>query len=457
MKQPVRKNDDIELTMDAYTSEGAGIGRINGFAVFCPGALVGEKVACHIIKVTSSYAVGKLISVIEKNEKVRQAPICPVYEKCGGCSLQHMNYESQLEFKRGRVEQALRKIGGVEFDVPPVLPSDKTDRYRNKASFPFAEVDGKVRLGFFAQRSHRLIPLFDCPIQSRDTVIAMQTAEKWANEHKISAYDEQKGDGILRHLVVRSTTEGVLCCIVTSGNALPYGDRLADELSAKYSEAGINFIGLIHNVNPKATNVILGNRFKTVSGSDEQTESLCGLDFSVRTPSFLQVNHAQTEVLYKTALDFLSATQNETVFDVYCGVGTMTLLAAKTAGKAIGIEYVPEAVGDAKKNAERNGIENAEFIAGAAERILPELVEKGQTADAVLLDPPRSGADKDVLTAIAKSGAKRIVYVSCNPETLARDVKILAEQGYMLQKVQSVDMFPQTGHVETIALITRAE
>ena len=455
MKQPVRKNDDIELTIDAYTSEGAGIGRYKGFAVFCEGALRGETVMCHIIKVTSSYAVGKLLSVTAQNDKVRQKPMCDVFEKCGGCTLQHMKYACQLEFKRERVEQALRKIGGVSIDVPPVLPSEKTERYRNKASFPFATIDGRVRLGFFAQRSHRLIPLHDCPIQSNDTIIAMQAAEEWANRHKISAYDEQEGDGILRHLVVRSTTEGVLCCIVTSGNALPYGDELAELLNTKYKEAGIPFIGLVQNVNPKATNVILGSRYKTVYGRDEQTETLCGLDFSVRTPSFLQVNHAQTEVLYKTALDFLDAKPDDTVFDIYCGVGTITMAAAKRAGQVTGIEYVAEAVEDAQKNAVRNAVTNVSFLAGAAERILPELVEKGQRADAVILDPPRSGADKDVLSAIAESGAERIVYVSCNPETLARDVKILTEYGYTLQKVQPVDMFPQTGHVETVVLMRK--
>ena len=453
--QPVKKNDDITLTIDAYTSEGAGIGRIDGFAVFVPGALIGETVDAHIIKVTSSYAVGKLISIFNINKKIRATPVCSVCDKCGGCDLQHMTYAAQLSFKRDRVQNALTRIGGADIEVPSVLPSKNEIRYRNKASFPFAEIDGKVKLGFYAHRSHRLIPTDDCAVQKDETVAVLRLTEKWANAHKISAYDEEKGDGILRHLVVRATHEGVLVCIVTSGNTLPYADQLAEMLSEGLHEANSNLVGLIHNINPKATNVILGTKYKLVCGRDSIDEEICGMKFRVRTPSFLQVNHEQTEKLYNTALDFLNAQKHESVFDIYCGIGTITLMAAKSAGHVTGIEYVQESVDDAKENAQRNGIENASFFAGAAERILPELVEKGQKADAVILDPPRAGCDADVLHAIAKSGAVRVVYVSCNPETLARDIKILASHGYTCTKVQPVDMFPQTGHVETVVLMSR--
>jgi len=453
--QPVKKNDDITLTIDAYTSDGAGIGRIENFAVFVPGALIGETVDAHIIKVTSSYAVGKLITVISPNKVLRSAPVCPVCDKCGGCDMQHMTYEAQLDFKRDRVKNALSRIGGADVEIPAVIPSVNTVRYRNKASFPFGNVDGRVRLGFYAHRSHRLIPTDDCAVQKEETVTVLRTAESWANTHGISAYDEEKGDGILRHLVVRATSEGVLVCVVTSGNALPYADELAAMLKTELEKSGTALVGLVHNINPKATNVILGTKYRPIAGRDDIDEEISGMSFRVRTPSFLQVNHEQTEKLYATALDMLRPEGSENIFDIYCGIGTITLMAAKSAGHVTGIEYVQESVDDAKYNAVKNGIQNVSFYAGAAERILPELVEHGRKADAVILDPPRAGADKDVLTAIAQSGAKRVVYVSCNPETLARDIKLLAEHGYRVEKVQPVDMFPQTAHVETVVLMSK--
>ena len=453
---PVKKNDDISVTISGYTSDGAGIGRIEDFAVFVPGALIGETVNAHIIKVTASYAVGKFIALTSPYSSKRCEPICAYYDKCGGCNLQHMIYDEQLEFKRRRVEDALRKIGGVDFIVSPTLSSPDVLHFRNKASFPFGTVDGKVRLGFYAPRSHRLIPINDCVVQKKDTVVCMQTVEAWANKFRISAYDEEKRDGILRHLVVRSTDAGLLVCVVTSGNALPYADELIKALDDRLFECGSSLVGLVQNVNAKPTNVILGTKYKLVHGADSIDERLCGLNFRVRVPSFLQINHVQTENLYNIAIELLNLTRDDNVFDIYCGVGTITLLAARYAKHVTGIEYVREAVEDAEHNAKHNGITNVEFHAGAAERILPELVALGQSADAVILDPPRSGCDEDVLKAIAKSGAKRVVYVSCNPETLARDVKILSGSGYELRDVQPVDMFPQTEHVESVVLITRA-
>ena len=451
---PVNKNDNITLKIEAYTSEGYGIGRYEGFAVFVPFALVGETVNVHIIKVSKGFAVGKLTELIEKNDDIRETPCCFEFLSCGGCDIQHMKYEKQLEFKRDRVYNALKRIGGIDIAPEAVLPTvgmNNPVHYRNKASFPFGNVDGRTRLGFYAPRSHRLIPIEDCPIQEENTVIAMRVVEEWANKYDIPAYDEESGSGILRHLVVRSSKSGISVCVVTCGNALPY----KAELTSMLKEELPGLSGVIHNINDRVTNVILGEKYKTVYGTDTLTEELCGLEFNVRTPSFLQVNREQTVKLYEAATEYLAPKKSETIFDIYCGIGTISLLVAKSARKVYGIESVKEAVEDAKSNAVLNNLDNTEFIAGEAEKVLPQLVKAGTKADAVIIDPPRKGCEEVVLRAIIESGVERLVYVSCNPETLARDVKILSEGGFALSKAQPVDMFPQCAHVETVCLLSR--
>ena len=451
---PVKRNDDVIITIDSYTSEGFGIGRYDGFAIFVQYALIGETVNVHIIKVDKNYAIGKIIEHISINNDIRQKPTCDVYYLCGGCDMQHMNYNCQLEFKRNRVVNAVKRISGcgtADDMIEKTIGMDIPLQYRNKASFPFSEIEGKIRLGFFAPRSHKLIPITDCPIQKKDIVITMRLVEKWANENKISAYNEETNQGILRHLVIRSTYSGILVTIVTSGNTLPYQKELINILT----EGIADLSGIVHNVNNKKTNVILGANNKTVYGKDALIEKIKDLNFIVRTPSFLQVNHEQTEKLYETVLRYLQPKMNENIFDIYCGIGTISLFIAKNAGKVTGIESVSEAIEDARNNAKINNVTNVEFINGEAEKIMPQLINEKGIIDSVVIDPPRKGCDEAVLNSIINCGTKKVVYVSCNPETLARDMKILLNGGFEIDKIQPVDMFPQTSHVETVVLMSR--
>lgn len=446
------KNDDITLEITGMTAEGAGVGRYEGFAVFVPNALPGETVAAHIIKVTKGYAVGKLTEVLKESPE-RAVPPCPLYFRCGGCSLQHMSYEAQLEFKRVQVRDALTRIGGFNgVFVRHTIGMRDPLKYRNKGSFPFGEADGRPCWGLYAARSHRLIPADDCVIERPEAVLAANAVRDWAEANRVSIYNEESCSGVLRHVVTRALTGGTAVCVVTTGE-LPHEEDLVERLKKALPELR----SIVHNINRRDTNVICGDEYRTVWGEDTVTQSICGMEFEVSAESFLQVNPEQTEKLYKLAVDGLGLTGRETVADVFCGIGTISLLLAGSAGSVVGIEYVEKAIEDAKRNAERNGIENAEFFCGAAEKLLPRLVREGRKFDAVVLDPPRKGADAMVLEAIAASGAAKIAYVSCDPATLARDLKILHGFGYNIDSVQPVDMFPMTGHIETITLITRAE
>lgn len=452
---PVQRNDDITLTIHGLGSEGQGIGKYEGFTVFVPFALPGETVRAHIIKVSSGFAVGKLLSVEEKSPN-RIAPVCAEFGRCGGCSVMHLAYVEQLQFKRDEVYAALTRIGG--FSDPKVLPAlgmDDPKSYRNKGSFPFAaDAAGKVAFGFFAPRSHRLIPLTDCAIQRDETLLCAKAVADWANRCGVSAYDEKTGRGVLRHVMARVSNENgaVMAVVVTTGK-LPHREELVAILRERVS----GLCGIIHNKNREDTNVIFGKEFSTVWGNDRLPCTIAGLRFDVSAPSFLQVNPKQTEVLYQAALNALSLKGTERVADVYCGIGTISLMLAKHAASVDGIEIVPEAIEDAKQNAAKNGITNARFHCAPAEIALPKLVKDGFRPDAVVIDPPRKGCERPVLDALIACGAQKLVYVSCNPATLARDAKILAEGGYSLVYAQPVDMFPQTSHVETVALFIREE
>jgi len=452
MEKPLAKNDDITLEITGMSSEGAGVGRHEGFAVFVPYALPGEKVDVHIIKVASSYAVGKLTSVI-KAAPQRVVPPCPSYKKCGGCSLQHMSYEAQLEFKRAQVKDALERIGGFNgVYVRHTIGMSEPLRCRNKGSFPFAEAEGEPRWGLYAARSHRLIETGDCIIERQEAITAAEAVREWAKVNQVSAYNEESCTGILRHVITRTLTGGTAVCVVTTGELPSEGD-----LIARLQTALPNVRSIVHNINRRDTNVICGDEYRVIWGASAVEQSICGLDFEVSAESFLQVNPVQTEVLYGLAMEGLDLGGDETVADVFCGIGTISLLLAKHAKSVVGIEYVEKAIEDAKRNAQRNGISNAEFFCGAAERVLPRLVRDGRRFEAVTLDPPRKGADPAVLDAVILSGAKRIAYVSCNPATLARDLKILRAGGYTLDSVQPVDMFPMTSHVETVVLMSRVD
>ena len=450
MSAPIKKNDDITLEITGMSSEGAGIGRYEGFAVFVPFAIKGETVSAHVIKVTDSYAAAKLNEVIVPSEN-RVVPSCASFGKCGGCVLQHMSMPSQLEFKRQLVVDALERIGGFSgVEVRPVIGMSEPERYRNKGSFPFASVDGKPIWGMYAARSHRLIETDDCMIENSLAVHAAEAVRKWAESNRIPVYDEKSGKGVLRHVAIRSLTDGAAVCVVTTGK-LPNEKDLVERLRTAVPAVR----SIVHNVNSRNTNVILGSEFRLIWGEESVRQTICGLDFSVSAESFLQVNIKQTEKLYDLAVSGLGLTKDMTAADIFCGIGTITLLLAQKARNAVGIEYVPKAIEDAKNNAVRNGIDNVEFYAGAAEDVLPRLISDGRRFDAITLDPPRKGADPAVLQAIAASGAERIAYVSCSPATLARDLKLLCGYGYKIDSVHPVDMFPHTAHVETVVLLSQ--
>ncbi len=450
---PIEKNDDIELNIGALGSEGQGIGRVDGYTVFVPLALPGERVRAHVIKTTAGYGVAKLTEVMEPSAE-RTKSDCSAYPRCGGCTMRHMTYAAQLAAKTKQVRDAfirLGRFGEEEIEVRPCIGMEQPLRYRNKGSFPFGyDESHNIAAGFFAPRSHRIIPISDCPIQSERVMSAVRTVTKWAREYNITPYDELKRCGLLRHCMVRESDDGIIVLVVTSGR-LPHGDELIELLRDNIS----GLTGVIHNLNKADTNVILGDKFTTLWGNDRLPVTVKGHRFNVSMASFLQVNPIQTDVLYGCALDFIGLEGSERVADVYCGIGTITLMLAEHANEVIGIECVSEAIEDANRAAAENGIRNARFICGNAENVLPRLVSDGERLDCAVIDPPRKGCDEAVLTALAQSGVKKIVYVSCNPATLARDCRTLASLGYTISKIQPVDMFPGTHHVETVCLLSQ--
>ena len=446
-RPPVKKNDDLKLTISALTNEGQGVARVEGFAVFVIGALPGETVRAHVIKVAPAYAIAKTLEILTSSRD-RVSPKCAVFDQCGGCDLWHLSYPAQLKQKQQWVADALTRLGGfASVPMRQIVGMDEPVRYRNKGSFPFGTMNGAAVFGFYAERSHRLIPFADCPIQDEQIVEAARKVAAWANDCGVPVYDETTGKGQLRNVVARTTAEGELMVVVVTRGALKRADELLSYLEGCDS--------VWHNENPKDTNVVFGERFTLLSGKPALTETIGDKRFSVSPQSFLQVNRVQTAVLYETAAAFLDPKPEETVVDAYCGVGTISLFLSDHCRQVIGIEQVEPAIADAKQNAQTNGITNATFLCGNVEDVLPRLVSEQTKIDAIVLDPPRKGCEPAALEAIAESGVNRVVYVSCNPATLARDCKILAAKGFVLAAVQPVDMFPQTCHVESVVLMTR--
>ena len=448
MKQsnPFQKNQELTLTISGVTSEGQGVGRAEGVAFFVPFALPGETVRVHIIKVEKRYCIAKIVEILEKSAH-RVEPRCEAFSQCGGCALMHMDYTEQLRAKTEIVKDALERLGGfTDVPVQPTLGMDDPWRYRNKGSFPFGTADGVVAFGFYAERSHRLIPLYDCPIEDARITAMARTVSEWAKRNKVTVYDETTGQGALRACMVRITSTGERMAVVVTKGKLPAQDALIRMLDVE---------SLYHNRNDRDTNVILGETFTLLKGASQLVETQGDLRFLVSPQSFLQVNPIQTRVLYHEAIRLLDPKPTETIADVYCGIGTISLAIAKHAKRVIGIECVKEAIEDAKNNALLNGVNNAEFRCGLAEDVLPKLVRDGLRPDAIVIDPPRKGCEPQVLDAIANSGVKRLVYVSCNPATLARDAGLLRDEGYTLHRVQPVDMFCWTSGVETVAFFSR--
>ena len=447
------KNQCFEMTCDAFGQDAQGVCRHEGMAVFVPGLLPGERALVRIVKPEKRYAFGRVEKLLEKSPS-RAEPFCPIYKRCGGCVCQHMTYEASLAFKRQQVQDLLQRVGGLSIEVPPVWGMAHPFGYRNKGAYPVAQTDGAPACGFFAPRSHDLVPLPEggCAIQGEDSAKATQAVLSWMRENSVPAYDEQTGRGLVRHIMTRSTTSGELMVVVVVTRAdIPKASRLIELLRA--AVPGLCSVCL--SVNSRRTNVILGADIRVLWGKAAMEDTLCGLRFSVSPLSFFQVNPRQTERLYGLALEYAGLTGVETVVDAYCGAGTISLLLAQKAKKVIGIEIVPEAIQNANENAARNGIANAEFHVGATEELLPKLVANGLRPDVIVLDPPRKGCDPAVLQAIIAAAPKRVVYVSCGAPTLARDAKLLAEGGYAAEKVQCVDMFCWTWAVETVMALSK--
>ena len=448
---PLKTGQTLELGIVSLSSEGRGIGRFEGLAVFVPYTLPGDRITAKVTRLQKNFAEAELIELLSPSE-YRISPVCPVFGSCGACSLMHAKYSAQLELKRIIVEDAMHRIGGFgNVSVPPVLGMTGPLRYRNKAVFPFGNRNGRVVFGCYGRKSHNLIPIDDCLLQANDTITVMKTVCKWANAFGIEAYSPGS-KGILRNAVIRITDGGIMVVVVTTG-ALPHRDELVSMLT----EALPAVRSIIHNINPDDTNLVMGRKSRTVFGSPTVTDRLCELRFDVSAESFLQVNPSETLKLYSVAIDALDIKPTDSVIDLYCGIGTISLLAAQRAKNVLGIEVVPSAIENAKANAIKNGITNAEFICGAVEDVIPKLLtSEKQDFTSLILHPPRKGADPKAIEAIIASGIPRIAYISCNPATLARDCKLLSSAGYTLEQIRPVDMFPETEHVETVVLMTRA-
>ncbi len=447
----MKKNDSIELTIDDLGTDGQGIGHAEGLAVFVDGALPGETVRAKVIALKKSYAVGKLDEVLVPSP-MRTCPPCRVFGKCGGCTLQHLSYAAQLQFKQNHVQGCMQRIGKLDIPVNFPLPARHEYRYRNKAAFPVRQDGEQVDIGFYAAHSHRIVDVDDCKIEPSDFQIVMSQLRVWIVKNKIPVYDEKSHTGLLRHIVLRENKAGeIMLVLCINGEDIPNRSHLI--MLFEFVLPQVKSIML--NCNTKRTNTILGDRSICIYGKDHLFETLGGLEFKVGPNTFLQVNPAQTEALYNTLFRMLALTPSDTVLDLYCGVGTISLAAARRARRVIGIEIVGEAVEAAKFNAKLNDIETAEFFAGDTAELLPSVLER-ENVSAVIVDPPRKGLDEAVVRMLASSGVSRIGYVSCNPSTLARDLALFKELGYNAGIVQPVDMFPQTTHVECVTVLSKA-
>ncbi len=447
------KNYQVEIT--GLTHEGQGVGKIEGFVVFVDSALPGETVTVKIVKETKSYAVGKLLKVNKPSDK-RVNPFCPVFESCGGCAVQHMTYEAQLEFKRDTVLQNLKRIGGLEnVKVHDTIGMSTPFSYRNKVQYPVGMEKNEVKIGFYENRSHNIIDSSQCDIQPEESNVIRDLVRDFCKSSKISIYDEKTGKGLLRRVMVRKgfKTNELMVVLVINGQKFPGYEKLVSILCGRYE----NIKSIMLNINTRNTNIILGDRNICLYGQDFISDYIGKYKFNISPLSFFQVNPVQTEVLYGKAHEYAQLTGNESVFDLYCGIGTISLFLSGKAKKVIGVEVVPDAIADAQKNAELNNITNTQFIVGEAEVVIPKLYAEGIRADVVVVDPPRKGCDEALLNTLVEMKPQRIVYVSCNPSTLARDLKYLSGHGFEVKEVQPVDMFPWTGHVESCSLIVRKD
>ena len=447
----LKKNDEIYLTVKSCTVQGSGVCGHDGMTVFVRGAVTGDRVLAHIIKVKKTYAVGIIKKLVQRSP-MRAKKFCPIAEKCGGCCFAHIKYESELEIKAQQVADNFKRLGKLDITPAPIIPSPSAERYRNKAQYPVGSDGRFATIGFYAPMTHRIIDCADCLLQPKEFSEITDIFRNWIREKKISVYNEADGSGIIRHIYIRKAvvTGQIMVCIVANSDSIPHAEALIEQLKEIDGLASV-----ILNINRDKTNVVLGKECKTLFGSDYITDELCGLKFNLSPLSFYQVNHDGAEILYNKAKEYAALTGSETLVDLYCGTGTIGLTMAKDVKSLIGVEIIPQAIENAKENARLNGIDNAEFICADAAQAASTLLERGVKPDIVILDPPRKGCDEALIKTVAEMSPERVVYVSCDSATLARDCQRFAALGYRTLAATPVDMFPHTAHVETVVLLVR--
>lgn len=462
MNHQIEKNDIVTITIEDISNNGEGIGKYNGYTLFVKDTVVGDVAEVKVIKAKKTYGYGKLLSLVSPSPD-RVKARCPIARQCGGCQIQEMSYESQLRFKEKLVVNNLERLGGIfpgTYELEPIIGMEEPWHYRNKAQFPVGlDKNGRIVMGFYAGRTHSIIETKECFLGDQVNEQILAAVREFMEENHVSAYDEEKHTGVVRHVLIRKgfQTGQIMVCIVVNDEKLKSPEKLVEKL---YKFAGMTSISI--SVNREKTNVIMGNTIKTLWGKSYIEDIIGDIRYQISPLSFFQVNPVQTEKLYAKALEYAGLTGKETVWDLYCGIGTISLFLAKNSRRVYGVEIIPQAIENARENARINGIENAEFFVGKAEEVLPEFYEREMkqtgekpTADVIVVDPPRKGCDEVLLQTIISMEPKQVVYVSCDSATLARDLKFLREKGYEVKKVQAVDQFGHTVHVETVVLLSQ--
>lgn len=448
---PVKKNEYYDVAFVGLTHEGLGVANIEGFVIFVAGALPDEKGKIKVTKVNKGYAFGRLIE-LTKTSKFRVPPKCSIYSQCGGCQLQHMSYEGQLDFKQKHVVDVIKRIGKIDdVTVHPIIGAQNEWRYRNKAQVPVGEREGGLIAGFYKKGSHEIINMEECLIQQENNDTVIRRIKKILSNAGVHPYNEITHSGVVRHIMSRYglITNELMIVIVATSKLLPQKKKIISDIVEQIP----NVKSIVLNINSQKTNVILGDETVVLWGEEYIHDYIGGIKFAISANSFYQVNPEQTKILYDKALEYAQLSGNEVVIDAYCGIGTISLFLAQKAGKVYGVEIVPQAIEDAKRNADINNISNVEFETGKAEEIIPSWYSQGIKADVIVVDPPRKGCDQALLSTILQMKPDKVVYVSCNPGTLARDLRILEDGGYKTIEVQPVDMFPHTAHVECCSLL----
>lgn len=450
----IKKDDIYTLKIEDLGTEGEGIGKVDGFTLFVKDAVIGDVIEAKVIHLKKNYGYGRLMNIVTPSP-LRTEPRCPSARACGGCQIQHLKYEEQLKYKQNSVVNLLTRVGKVtDYEMAPIIGMENPFEYRNKAQFPVGKnKDGDIVTGFYAGRTHQIIDTEQCFIQHPVNESLLKIVKQWMKEYNVQPYDETTGKGLVRHILTRVgfVTNQIMVCLIINGDKLPHSEALVEKLTPVPHMTSICI-----NVNRSRNNVILGDKVSVLWGQPYIEDYIGDVKFNISPLSFYQVNPVQTKVLYNKALEFAGLTGNEIVWDLYCGIGTISLFLAKHAAKVYGVEIVPQAIDDAKVNGEINGIHNAEFFVGKAEEVLPEHFAKtGERAQVIVVDPPRKGCAQQLLECIVEMQPDRMVYVSCNPATLARDLAYMEDHGYKVDKVQCVDMFPQSCHCESVCLLTR--